>query len=982
MHGKAAAAAVALLVCACGRQENSHGVLPDQALFRVTLGTPDEPPADWSGSVETSGGRITAFAPWHFDKDDRLDAATNSWKCATRLAAIPDPKLWWLGAKPAVPEEGADPPKPQLIPNGLYITVEKSREVRVKTAQGAFAFRPAEVRLAEPVKMLSGRAEVERVPAALNLTASDGAEDDYPSVAFDSDSNPWVAWVSYKGEKEKLLISRTDGSERKTLAEGEFFRPALVGGPKGRMYLAVSVRSGDTWAIGVLTSRDGEWGGIETISTGGPNVAVRAAVDSAGDLWVTWQGYRDGRSRILARTFAGGIWEAEIEVSRNTRNAWEPSLAADSAGSVHVVWDAYDRGNYDIYYNRIHSKKPEEPRRITSSPDFQAHASVACDKSNRVWIAWDAAGPNWGKDTGFLVTRNAGEGLYEKRKLQAIVLAGAETFRPKTPDGFLEQPQLLVDARGNVWGLLRRRYTTLHEVWSPSLKQNRLQQYSYWDCVLYSFAGSTPSKPIKLPFSWGRNDLRAGLASAPSGRMAAVWAGDRRSFAAPFPPMKNDIYTADLPGVPYGEPALELWEEARSEQAAPAEQAVPYSQVQFRQVQTKQVQSNQVQSQRRRARSTPAKKAPPKELPVGPMVHPLETEQVEHMRAQRITAGGKTLRLLRGDMHRHTDLSFDGDLDGSLWDFYRYTIDAADFDYSAVTDHNAGDDNEYLWWLTQKSNDLFHWPGRFVPLYACERSLRYPNGHRNLIWAKRGVRTLVRSKEEVAGIEGAARLYNYLRQSGGLAMPNTSATLMGTDWRDHDAEVEPLVEIYQGGRMSYEHEGAPRAPDSKDPNTQPGGYQPEGFVWNAWAKGYKMGVQASSGHASTHVSYTVLLAEELSREGILKAISARHAYAATDNIVMDFRGGEHVQGDAFSSKDRPKFTVRIEGTGDIASVDLVRNNKYVYSLKPKKTATAEFMYEDSKLAPGDSYYYESYYYVRMVQADGQMAWSSPIWIKK
>jgi hypothetical protein len=89
-----------------------------------------------------------------------------------------------------------------------------------------------------------------------------------------------------------------------------------------------------------------------------------------------------------------------------------------------------------------------------------------------------------------------------------------------------------------------------------------------------------------------------------------------------------------------------------------------------------------------------------------------------------------------------------------------------------------------------------------------------------------------------------------------------------------------------------------------------------------------------------------------------------------------------VQGDAFSSKEAPKFSVRIEGTGDIAAVAVIRNNKYVYSLKPKKTATVEFTYEDSKLAPGESYHYESYYYVRMEQADGQMAWSSPIWVKR
>ena len=52
-------------------------------------------------------------------------------------------------------------------------------------------------------------------------------------------------------------------------------------------------------------------------------------------------------------------------------------------------------------------------------------------------------------------------------------------------------------------------------------------------------------------------------------------------------------------------------------------------------------------------------------------------------------------------------------------------------------------------------------------------------------------------------------LYRYLHELGGVCASHTSATSMGTDWRDHDPKVEPLVEIYQGDRMSYEIEGAP-----------------------------------------------------------------------------------------------------------------------------------------------------------------------------
>ena len=65
------------------------------------------------------------------------------------------------------------------------------------------------------------------------------------------------------------------------------------------------------------------------ISSGGPDLSPQVVADSGGPIWVAWQGYRDGRSRILARSFDGKAWGAETAVSENTRNAWEPAIAVD-----------------------------------------------------------------------------------------------------------------------------------------------------------------------------------------------------------------------------------------------------------------------------------------------------------------------------------------------------------------------------------------------------------------------------------------------------------------------------------------------------------------------------------------------------------------------------------------------------------------------------------------------------------------------------
>ncbi len=249
-----------------------------------------------------------------------------------------------------------------------------------------------------------------------------------------------------------------------------------------------------------------------------------------------------------------------------------------------------------------------------------------------------------------------------------------------------------------------------------------------------------------------------------------------------------------------------------------------------------------------------------------------EAEQVAMMRNYRVNLLSGPVRLMRGEFHRHTEISGDGGNDGPLIDAYRYMIDAGYMDWVACCDHDNGAGHEYFWWQTQKLTDAYHLGEKFVPMFGYERSVRYPEGHRNVVNARRGVRPLPRlAKMEDDSPPSPApdtqMLYKYLRQFGGIVASHTSGTDMGTDWRDNDPVVEPLVEIYQGYRNSYEYEGAPRSATALNPQAQKSGWEPAGFWWNALAKGYKLGVQASSDHWSTHISYACILAETLTREG-------------------------------------------------------------------------------------------------------------------
>jgi hypothetical protein len=362
-----------------------------------------------------------------------------------------------------------------------------------------------------------------------------------------------------------------------------------------------------------------------------------------------------------------------------------------------------------------------------------------------------------------------------------------------------------------------------------------------------------------------------------------------------------------------------------------------------------------------------------------------EDANVGRVRAARVEIGGQTLRLMRGEFHRHTELSADGGGDGTLMDMWRYALDAVRFDWIGNGDHDNGGNREYSWWITQKTTDLYQLSEHFTPVYSYERSCNYPDGHRNVVFAERGIRPLPRlpggagramddlpADAERPNSPDALLLYQYLEKFGGVCASHTSGTDMGTDWRDNNRKVEPIVEIFQGCRQNYEMPGAPRSNTAED---SIGGWRPLGFVSLALKKGYRLGFQASSDHGSTHISFCNCWVSEPTREGIVEALKARHVYGSTDNILADVRCGQHFMGDEFTTADKPKLSIRLIGTRPFAKVHVIRDGNYVYSAEPQ-TAEVTFDWTDSDIRRGTT----SYYYVRGEQEDGELVWASPMWI--
>lgn len=898
--------------------------------LRVRFGVKDTKPIDWSGALTATAGEILSVRNWHPRPGDELKE-DNTWVLSTRKGPNFRRRAW--------EEELPAPPGDYLLIPGLVVDARTSAGtvLHFKTAQGVFDLRPADLPELGEIPVLNGSVMIDRVAVVQKLSAED-YENDFPSLLGSSDATLWTTWVAYRNGANEVLARHFDGSrwstvQQITTAPSDVFLAKLGRDARGHVWIVWSAQENRNWDLYARRYDGRNWSAVEQLTNEPePDLFHNLTTAADGTLWLAWQGFRNGQSDIFVRRFDGNKWLPAERLSASPRNDWEPAIAADSTGCVYVGWDTYDKGNYDVIVRRFAASGWEEPVAIADSLKFEAHVSLTCDRENRLWAAWNESGTQWGKDSGFLVKKEATR-LYQWRSIGTAVYDGRSWQEPvadlnqSLPADYNDFPSLHADESGRVWLFFRHRTLKFRDT-----HHNTPAHRAAWEIFGSFYSGDGWSPPAYMPFSQGRTDMRAGFATDGSGRLYAAWPTDNRDFEDFF--FKHaDVYVGRVP---------------LPQNAVPAPKLKPRQSAQ---------------------------------LTIFP-VHPKEAEDLNRIRSYAIQSEGKTYRIWRGDTHRHTEFSMDGNNEGSLFQTYRYALDAVDLDFLGVSDrnNNAGPDIEYVNWLLQQACDLFFLPSRFVPLYGYERSLSYPNGHRNVFFAVRGNPTLPISEEERKGEEGAARLFAYLKRLGGIAISHTSASNMGTDWRDNDPEVEPLVEIYQGDRVSAEYEGAPKAAHAGNPASAPGGFRPAGYVWNAWAKGYKLGIQASSDHLSNHISYACTIAEDFTRDGLLDAMRRRHSYAATDNIVLDYRlkteREEHLQGDIVERPGEFRLWVKVLGTAPVRQIDIVRSNQFIHTTHPLKQEV-ELTFLDQYPLPG-----ESYYYVRILQVDDQMAWSSPIWVRR
>jgi len=360
-----------------------------------------------------------------------------------------------------------------------------------------------------------------------------------------------------------------------------------------------------------------------------------------------------------------------------------------------------------------------------------------------------------------------------------------------------------------------------------------------------------------------------------------------------------------------------------------------------------------------------------------------------------------------GDLHQHTTLGKDANR-APEWVFQR-NRDVDGFDFAAVSIHDlfeywglpadAGELN-YLQGVTEKYN----LSGSFVTFNGYEWT-SLPQGHRNIYYAEGEERAFspydkVKSPDSLRASLSGKRYIAIPHHSAWRFMYSNSPY----NWGPQDWEEVRLAEIYSKHGSSdffaspypIHHDVTPffiylMGASSNRAHEGDGSY-----VREALASGHKLGITAGGdnhwarGGKSFGTGVTqdypnglqAIVAGDLTRAGLYEAMWQRHTYGTTGpRIIIDFRVNGFPMGSEITADNGgpPMINYMVKGTATVRDIEVWKFSRSpgwkVFSFGGKGLKDAQGQFND------ESFNADSLYFMKVVQEDGNLAWSSPVWVK-
>jgi len=236
--------------------------------------------------------------------------------------------------------------------------------------------------------------------------------------------------------------------------------------------------------------------------------------------------------------------------------------------------------------------------------------------------------------------------------------------------------------------------------------------------------------------------------------------------------------------------------------------------------------------------------------------------------------------------------------------------------------------------------------------------------------------------------ETPAQLWTALRGMPALTFAHHAAGgPVATNWAyAPDPVLEPVTEI-----MSVH--GSSEAPDSPRPIYQA---VAGNFVRDALDLGYRLGFVGSGDGHDGHPGLTrlgavtqngglaAIVAPEATRAAVLEALRSRRTYATSGariwlDVTLD---GQYPMGAIIPptpARARATVEVRTVGTATLERIDLVRTGAVAHSIEPGEGVTGGVRGWSGRIEL-DPLLASEYLYIRVIQTDRGVAWSSPFFV--
>lgn len=325
--------------------------------------------------------------------------------------------------------------------------------------------------------------------------------------------------------------------------------------------------------------------------------------------------------------------------------------------------------------------------------------------------------------------------------------------------------------------------------------------------------------------------------------------------------------------------------------------------------------------------------------------------------------------------------------------------------YAVSPFENAEETPNEVWRAISQNVIEFNEDDRFVTYHGVQWvGSPHKEGIRQIVHLKEA-KQLLRKKD--SKINTLDKLYKSCSPKEILSIP---CFTMGKgheyDFKAYDPDFERVVEIYNswGSSECLKKEGNPVPIKSSDRK----GVQEsaEGSIQKALQSNCRFGFVAGglddrgvyanlfdSGQEQYPPGLTAVIAPEHNRNAIGEAIYQRSCYATTgERIIVGLYLAGKGMGSELSTVDKPGLMINrhlsgyVAGTSDIVKLEIIRNGKVIHEIEPNSGYSLEFAFDD--MVPLDKVVINAkdkkppfvYYYIRVTQEDGHMAWCSPIWV--